>query len=79
MLANGDGTFRAPSVYILPDSVITAIADIDGDGNQDIVAIPAPSSAFWVLPGNGDGTFGAPVGHTLSGSYTSLEIGRAHV
>src|SRR5205085_10979431 len=59
---NADGTFRSP---ILVDTSLTgggpvAAADFDLDGNLDPVKLEYGNEV--VLPGNGDGTFGAPVG-----------------
>jgi Ca2+-binding RTX toxin-like protein len=73
-LGNGDGTFALPetlSVGNLPFS--STVADVNGDGNLDIVTVNTGSSSVTgdtlsVLPGNGDGTFGAA--QTLSvGNY----------
>ncbi len=75
---NGDGTFKspvitstyssaAPPVSALPPSLV-AIADINGDGNADLlVNIPGTTivnfqlqNQFVIFLGNGDGTFKAP-------------------
>jgi hypothetical protein len=55
MLGNGDGTFQNP---VLSYAVITpmAVADINGDGEPDLVGI-TNSSAVAVLLGSGDGRF----------------------
>jgi hypothetical protein len=61
-LGNGDGTFQPATLYAMPNPPSdVATADLDGDGNLDLV-FPISSSNFAVvLFGNGDGTFGAPV------------------
>jgi hypothetical protein len=85
LLGNGDGTF-APPVMANTPSMVNAesivCADFNGDGNLDLAVLdwqdrePDPDK-LWVLPGNGDGTFGTPVG-TIPGtgrgylSYTDL-------
>lgn len=62
-LGNGDGTFKAPVAY--PATATAAqpqyvtIADIDGDGFQDIAVILAFGNSVTYLPGRGDGTFNA--------------------
>lgn len=63
MLGNGDGTFQPQVTY---PSTARAIAigtgDFTGDGNLDIVDLTGyPCYCLEVLPGNGDGTFGAGV------------------
>lgn len=64
MLGNGDGTFRAPTPYHSggePYQVSTG--DFNGDGKIDIISFARTGvcSCVEVLPGNGDGTFGAPI------------------
>jgi hypothetical protein len=79
-LSNGDGTFKAPVPYVLPqiapisgyDIALTAdslhIGDFNHDGKADLIFnftdTIGPTITYLqgliVLPGNGDGTFGAP-------------------
>ncbi len=58
----GDGTFL-PATTVTVGNVTrgVAIADLNGDGNLDVVAGGTPQA--FVLLGNGDGTFQAPVGY----------------
>jgi hypothetical protein len=63
----GDGTFGG-GTELLGSSQFraTAAADMNGDGHVDLVAAGAhgdtfPARSVVVLPGAGDGTFGAPV------------------
>jgi flagellin-like hook-associated protein FlgL len=64
LLGNGDGTFASPqngpTLYFRSGALGTA--DLNGDGNQDVVVlsswqVPGPNVA---LLGNGDGTFQTP-------------------
>ncbi|HEU5038286.1 MAG TPA: FG-GAP-like repeat-containing protein [Nocardioides sp.] len=43
-------------------SAITGIGDYDGDGRNDLFARDATTKTGFVLPSNGDGTFGHPLG-----------------
>jgi len=64
-LGGGDGTFAPPILAAtgnIPGAV--AVGDVTGDGVLDIVANtsgPGQPERLAMLPGNGDGTFGAPV------------------
>jgi len=59
LLGNGDGAFQAFDPLELssgtPESV--TVADLDGDGNLDLVVACYGANAVGVLLGNGDGSF----------------------
>ena len=68
LLGNGNGTFRPAVNYSMTDN--TSVADfpnfvtlgsLRNNGPLDIVMTNFGSSNVTVLPGNGNGTFGAPV------------------
>jgi hypothetical protein len=79
MLGNGDGTFQLPVAYpVTAGSQMIALGDFTGDGKLDVVDVEGTSSqgvvcdCVEVLPGNGDGTFGAhiatvPVPYNITG------------
>jgi hypothetical protein len=63
LLNQGGGTFAAPVVYPGGDSLSdVAAADLDGDGDRDLVVIDWRSNLN-VLTNNGDGTFVGPVSY----------------
>jgi uncharacterized protein (TIGR03437 family) len=82
-LSNGDGTFQSVP-WSDPDEGVgfgqnlgSAIADVNGDGNPDIIYVSALSGpAVVVLFGNGDGTFRLGDFYVLggAGSYQSLVV-----
>ena len=85
LLGSANGTFTVGRTYTLPgnqaDSVV--IDDFNGDGKLDVV-IPSQTfnapgtpntSTLSFLPGNGDGTFGAPVALPVSTLVDSLVSG----
>ena len=43
-------------------STVTGLGDFDGDGDADLFARDADTKAGYVLPSNGDGTYGHPLG-----------------
>jgi hypothetical protein len=66
-LGNGDGTFQAERVIATPSAAAPlAIGDFNGDGAIDILALDGRfvvdgDRPTWILPGRGDGTFGAAI------------------
>ncbi|MET0231467.1 MAG: VCBS repeat-containing protein, partial [Rhodanobacteraceae bacterium] len=72
-LGNGDATFHTsgPDLQVAFDVQTTsaglaaqpAVADFDGDGKLDlaIVGLPGAHGALYLLKGNGDGSFAAPM------------------
>jgi hypothetical protein len=74
LLNKGDGTFETPVGYSAGfDIVSVAIADVNGDGKPDVIALDEldntiDHSAISVLLGNGDGTLGTAVIYELEGS-----------
>lgn len=87
-LSNGDGTFQSPvSLPFGPldcELSYAATADLTGNGNQDIVvAYPGDAacggpgsmpSGYFVILGNGDGTFAAPQFYSAGAELYSITI-----
>jgi hypothetical protein len=77
-LGNGDGTFQTPVFTAQGNELYSAtLADINMDGNLDLILDDTPFLAggtfsIYVLPGNGDGTFGAP--YTVSSNYMISQV-----
>ena len=58
LLGNGDGTFKNAVNYpVGTGPVSVATADLNGDGNLDLVVLSVQTDNFSVLLGLGDGTF----------------------
>jgi hypothetical protein len=93
-LSNGDGTLKTPVSVITPgmslqcDFAYAAAGDINGDNNVDLVfpyggdsscsqsnTVP---SGYFVVIGNGDGTFKAPVFYPLGSQVYSVALGYFH-
>jgi uncharacterized protein (TIGR03437 family) len=77
LLASGGGAFKTPVSINLGSGVSAnglAAADLNGDGKQDLVVGDFNGSGIYVLLGNGDGTFQAPVQYSVGGRVTSIAI-----
>jgi len=83
LIGNGDGTFRAPASYSSGTTVGLAVADVNGDGRLDAVAVRNVSTfsgrlgnftPLLVLLGDGHGGLSLSqsfsVGGTAGGPYT---------
>jgi hypothetical protein len=82
-LGKGDGTFGTPSTVAGPPIMVQsftdvipaslAVADMNGDGIPDLIAVGTDSSTYnlqiAVALGKGDGTFGAPSISATAGQY----------
>ncbi|MEO6952337.1 MAG: VCBS repeat-containing protein [Polyangia bacterium] len=73
LAGNNDGTFAAPVHTVVGTSGFDrggAIADVDGDGKLDFLIGDqgdlTANGSIWVVPGNGNGTFGTPVPSAVS-------------
>ncbi len=85
MLGNGDGTLRTASSYSSGGyrALSVAVADVNGDGQPDVVATNLCSQSdncvegvVGVLVSNGNGTFKPPVTYSSSGyGASSIAIG----
>lgn len=68
LLGNGDGTFQSPVAYpTTAESRMVALGSFAGSGNVDVLNLEGVSTlgvvcnCVEVLPGHGDGAFGAPI------------------
>ena len=74
LLGNGDGTFQSGTKVPLgfqPGPV--TVADLTGNGREDLIVPDWTNGGFEVLLGNGDGSFQAPV-HYAGGHVTSIAV-----
>lgn len=82
LLGNGDGAFLAGALYDMPSLNQFFAADMDGDGNLDLVAavssVAAPDMCsvgyIAVVAGNGDGTFGNSVSYGVGFDPLQIEL-----
>jgi FG-GAP-like repeat len=90
-LGKGDGTFSTPATVAGPDIMVQsftdvipasiAVADMNGDGIPDIIALGSTASTYdaevAIALGNGDGTFKAPLKTIYAGQYLNNDQGLA--
>jgi hypothetical protein len=75
-LGHGDGTFKAPVAYAPGSGAASlATADLNHDGNPDIVIANITGDSVTVLLGNGDGTFQPPASYAISSDFGGLVLG----
>ncbi|MBI3110298.1 MAG: T9SS type A sorting domain-containing protein [Ignavibacteriales bacterium] len=65
LINNGDGTFAAPATYNVGDAPSLAEADLDGDGDIDLVAADYYTNSVSILLNNGAGVL------VVTGSFAS--------
>jgi hypothetical protein len=88
LLGNGDGTFKASGIFgpgsLNADAGPIAVADLNGDGNLDLVVAASnvdgtgpfnTKGNVSVLLGNGNGTFKPNVDYTIGAAAASIAIG----
>jgi hypothetical protein len=88
LVGNGDGTFqpartidvKAQASGLDSHPLALQVGDFNGDGKPDVlisqfVGFDAGESVATVLPGNGDGTFGAPITQNLNMELVGLAVG----
>jgi hypothetical protein len=74
-LNNGDGSFGPANTFAVGAGANeVASADVNGDGNADLVVTDANSSVY-VAFGNGDGTFGPSTAITVPNHPRGIAIG----
>ncbi|MCY2953138.1 MAG: VCBS repeat-containing protein, partial [Planctomycetota bacterium] len=78
LLGNGDGTFQEATTFDVasksgPSSA--TLADLDGDGNLDLVAAYSNKHKVLVLRGNGDGTFPLPSSYECEVTPVNVAVG----
>ena len=77
---NGDGSFNPPSIYSNGIPSLTAeLADVDGDGNTDVIVGTEDGGSGFALVevylGNSDGSFQAGVSHSaIPGRVDSIAL-----
>ena len=68
-LGNGDGSFKNSITYPIAEGMLQPVSgDFNGDGNLDLVVYSFRSQLTYLLLGNGDGTFQAPLSFSGFGS-----------
>ncbi|MDR3752348.1 MAG: FG-GAP-like repeat-containing protein [Terracidiphilus sp.] len=75
-LANPDGTYQAASTVPLGNGPVSvALADLNGDKKLDLLALNRIDKTLMVLPGSGNGTFGAGKVYNLAENPSAFYVG----
>jgi hypothetical protein len=75
MLGKGDGSFGTPNTGPLPwESYSLRMADFDGDGNADLVALTLQYGQVYLLRGRGDGNFASAMGSNIGTTSQDLAV-----
>ena len=76
LLGNGDGSFQGQKTSNLGGiATAMAVADLNGDGRPDLVAVLSKANRVATLLGNGDGTYKAPVQFATGTAPVSVAVG----
>jgi hypothetical protein len=76
LLGNGDGTFQTQSIHTATGAVTGIVqASLRQDGIASLIGIDSASKRFVLLPGVGNGTFGAPVFYPMDRVPTAIVAG----
>lgn len=78
-LNNGDGTLAPEAVYAsgaagAAGPTAVAVADVNGGGRPEILTADGVAGTVSVLPGNGDGSFGAPRHYPAGTNMVALAV-----
>ena len=74
LLNNGNGTFAPQTTISAISPAFVTTADINGDGNQDIVFSNFNANTVSVLPGNGNGTFGSAMTYAVGSGPEDISV-----
>ena len=72
LLGAAGGGFQPAATYNAPEAYAAAVADVNGDGNPDLIL--AGDSGASVMPGNGSGGFGTAVSYPAGPSARAVAI-----
>jgi FG-GAP-like repeat len=76
LLGNGEGSFQKPTAYKVGEFPTGLdVADLNNDGELDLVTANVYGSSFSVLLGNGDGSFQPAVTYSVGDSNWSVAVG----